>query len=734
VQEELVEDDGTRRERRDRKARRRRSFGVGILATFAVVLSVVTVTIFVISGTSIHNTTKAALEEALALRLETSARVVAREIEGDRSHPKLATTFVQNLRKAYPGTVALVSSKLKTMREASGARDVVVYDVVPQEKDPKALECKALVSARTGPSEDSAARSQTAADKTTMERVIANAAPASTPLIFWQASPEAEGRYYKSGFAPVIADGKVELLVGVDCPADFTASVDEVDRRFTLLGAGSIFVILVSAVFLVRQRVQVPIYRLVRAMEGGDDPEEPARPVHARVRWRDEIGALTDHYNRMVDRLGAQDAELRELYAAAQKKAVFLSGYSKYLVEGVPSAVVAVDPEGIVTVWNEGARAILAKGGAGAVGKPLREMLEPGHPVARALERALKGELSDEALVALGHPGDAEAGEADHEDAGARLVELAAGPFKNPETGAILGAAALVHDRTELERLRRAAARNERLAAVGRLAAGLAHEIRNPLGAISGFAELIERKRGGEDSARLATRLKGEVFELNRFLTEFLAFARDQRITRADEDLNELVRRAAETALQAVGFTVDETRKVLEGAPLARPEGGELRLAIEGDPALSVVAVDAPALKAAIVNIVKNALEAMKGKGALALRLRRSNDRAVLRVRDSGPGVPPELREKIFDPFFTTRDNGVGLGLAIAHKIVVAHGGKIAVRTPDEGGCEFVVRVPLTAAAAESAGPPAVEDDATPMEGAHMPRIEGPAPARSPGA
>lgn len=723
----MVEEDDDppedRRERRARRARRRQSFSVGIFWTFAIVLGFLTFVVFAGTGWFVHATAKSALEDQLNRRLVSVAGMVAREIQGEPGDEDSAALVGRLRQDRWTSDRARTVELCRRARATSGCPDVIVCD--------RSLRVLATADTPANATASEAAGGKRVefatmldAHKATLERVVVDRVPAYTPLYFHQptaspaSSPPEAGRYYAVCYAPVLLPDpvtrrdEVVLFVGVDYPPDFTDAVENVDHMFILLGAGAFVAVLASAMLLLRQRVQLPIYRLVRAMEGGDDAPVPGRPVHARARWPDEIGALTEHYNSMVDRLGTQEGELRRLADEAKKRAEFLTGYSKYLVEGVPTAVVAVAPDQSVTVWNEAAQKMLGKGPE-AVGQPLASVLEPESPVARALLAALRGEVTDQAFVGLGGKGDAEAGETDQDEAGAKLVELAAGPFHTPETGAILGAAALVHDRTELERLRRAAARNERLAAVGHLAAGLAHEIRNPLGAISGFAELLERKKG-EDAARLAARLRGEVLELNRFVTEFLSFARDEKIKRAPEDVGALVRRSAETALGAVGYTAEETKLLLEGQKVSRPKG-ELRVEIEEDPLLKSVPLDGTALKAALVNIAKNAVEAMEQKGVLSLRARLSEDRLVIRIRDTGPGVAPELREKIFDPFFTTRDSGTGLGLAIAHKIVAAHGGKIAVRAPDEGGCEFVVRIPVTDRAAASEGPRPIEADLTPL-------------------
>jgi PAS domain S-box-containing protein len=699
------EDTRGRRARRARKARFRRKFGLGILTTFALILFIVTIAVFLASGAIVHYTAQRALEDELSRRLEGIAGLTADSISKDYGY------FAKELRDKSAKDSARARDELaailRRLRTATDMREIVL--VAP---DGRVLARADETSAVRGGATISVDEEET------LRRALGSGLAVTSKLYWYQSPTDDQGRYYKSAYAPVVLDeaapkGKEpdrRLAVGVEVPADIAAAVDRVDRNFVALGAGACMVVLLCAYLLVRQRVHTPIYRLVRAMEGDRDGDEPGPPVKARVRWTDEIGALTERYNQMVDRLMRQDAELRRLYAEARERAEFLRGYSNYLVEGVPTGVVAVDPTGRVTVWNEAAARIIGLAPDKALGKEKREALGADHPVARALAGALQGAVSDQAIVAIGQAGDAEAGEADHEDAGARLVELAAAPIRD-ERGALLGAAALVNDRTELERLRRSAVRNERLAAVGRLAAGLAHEIRNPLGAIQGFAELLERQQKKaekpvEEATRLVTRLRGEVDELNRFVTEFLAFARDSQIKRSPTDVTLVARRAVETALAATGVSADEVKALLEGKP-ARPRpaddstpralgDGELRVVLDfaQDPGLETFPVDSTAFRMALVNVAKNALEAMHLRGTLTVRVRRSNDRVTVRVRDTGPGIPSDLLEKIFDPFFTTKDKGVGLGLAIAHKAVVAHGGKINVRVPESGGTEFVLRIP----------------------------------------
>src|SRR5690606_1534371 len=139
----------------------------------------------------------------------------------------------------------------------------------------------------------------------------------------------------------------------------------------------------------------------------------------------DEIGVLTEHYNRMVDRLAEKDEKLRELYAEARERADYLSGYSNHLVAGVPSGVVAIDTKGTVTVWNRSACHILRK--EGKVGVPLSAQLGSWHPLLKAFQGALQGSITDQALIVLDDAGSTEA--EDDEDL-TRMVELTCAPFR----------------------------------------------------------------------------------------------------------------------------------------------------------------------------------------------------------------------------------------------------------------------------------------------------------------
>lgn len=234
--------------------------------------------------------------------------------------------------------------------------------------------------------------------------------------------------------------------------------------------------------------------------------------------------------------------------------------------------------------------------------------------------------------------------------------------------------------RLELAAKNRELARRERLAALGEMAAGLAHEIRNPLGGIQLFAGLLVRDLAGEPKPRaLAEKIQKGVHALDTIVTDILAFA-GQNEPRFQPV--RLARLLDETMDMAAGAFAEIGASVMWD----RPFDGSDNAVIEADPCQ---------LQQAVLNLLKNAAEAA-GRGGIVevAAVVDGGDQIGLTVSDNGPGIPPEHLERIFNPFFTTKDRGTGLGLAIVHRIVEAHGGSIRASNRPSGGAVFTLSLP----------------------------------------
>jgi two-component system, NtrC family, sensor histidine kinase HydH len=243
--------------------------------------------------------------------------------------------------------------------------------------------------------------------------------------------------------------------------------------------------------------------------------------------------------------------------------------------------------------------------------------------------------------------------------------------------------------RAEADRLR-----SERLAALGQLSAGLAHEIRNPLNVIKGSAEMLaEKLKNSEPLAReLAGYISSEVNRLNALVARFLDFARPSHLDLRPQKMDEIVERA------------------LESVATQSPDA-QVRVERHYAPGLPEISADAQLCERIFVNLIQNAYQAMDtadGQRENILRLaiapETSNGRKGIgvTVADSGPGVPSELREQIFNPFFTSKTNGVGLGLALVAKFVDDHRGSIHLENDSKPGARFHVFLPYAADEADS--------------------------------
>jgi len=236
--------------------------------------------------------------------------------------------------------------------------------------------------------------------------------------------------------------------------------------------------------------------------------------------------------------------------------------------------------------------------------------------------------------------------------------------------------------RGELAEKDRELQRRERLSALGEMAAGVAHEIRNPLGGIGLYASLLERDLGDlPPQQQIARRISAGVQNLETIVRDILSFAGD-----------------AEPRLAGVLFA-----DVLDSA-LAQtaPQVGAKSVTLEVDDALRAVELwcDAAQVERALLNLVFNALDAVSDGGRVSIRRGASaeSEQAAIVVEDDGPGIEPACLQRIFNPFFTTKDHGTGLGLAIVHRIAEAHGGSVTARNRASGGACFVLSIPTVTA------------------------------------
>jgi len=217
-----------------------------------------------------------------------------------------------------------------------------------------------------------------------------------------------------------------------------------------------------------------------------------------------------------------------------------------------------------------------------------------------------------------------------------------------------------------------------RLAAVGRLSAGLAHEIRNPLASIKGSAEILSDDFPAEHpKRRMLQVLIDEAGRLNDVLTRFLAFARP-----------------SPPCMEPVSLTAELDAVVALLENRSASDRGRLRVEPHGCADVRLRA-DPRQMRQVLMNVLLNALQAGDGTGMVRIRCRRADGRLVIAVQDSGPGFTPEALENAFTPFFTTRSEGTGLGLALSHRIVELHGGTIRLSNSVEGGGLVEVALPI---------------------------------------
>lgn len=372
------------------------------------------------------------------------------------------------------------------------------------------------------------------------------------------------------------------------------------------------------------------------------------RTVH--VNTEDEIGALGKSFNAM------------------------LSSLNEHIIESMTGGVITINMKGIIVTFNRSAELILGYNSEDVIEKSIFEIF-PLNSKNESLTQIIKETLENKLTSS------------------SREINIFSRQGKKIPIGittsllrdkknTFLGIVVTFKDLGYIKHLEEQMRRADRLAAVGSLAAGIAHEIRNPLGSIKGLVQLLQEDLKGDDQKKsYAEVIVKEVDRLNKVVEELLSFARPDE---AELEQN--------YELMNINEVLEQTLQ------LAEHDSKHTRITItkQFSKELPLVSVDKKKLQQAFLNIIINAFAAMESGGTLTVITEYIKVNKLVRIQfqDTGCGIEPDIVSKIFDPFFTAKKEGTGLGLTITHQIISSHKGKLDVRSEIDKGTTFIINMP----------------------------------------
>ncbi|HWR84212.1 MAG TPA: ATP-binding protein [Candidatus Deferrimicrobium sp.] len=421
--------------------------------------------------------------------------------------------------------------------------------------------------------------------------------------------------------------------------------------------------------------------------------EELSKFTESYASFRRIINSLQRKYLELQDEFTAQNAELADANAklvALSEQNLAVSGFLDRILNSISAGVVAVDQTGRITHFNRAASDILGLPAADAAGRLYREVLRPGNPVdANALRSAETGREIISVEKSL------------QRSDGCHLSLSVSTAVLKDDNGTSIGAVEVFHDLTKIKRMEQEIARLNTLAALGEMAATIAHEVRNPLSGIIGFASLLEKELAPDDPKRKhATNIVRGVNTINDIVTTLLNYARVEELNRAEVNLEGFLEAVVEQYRQDLAEKAPDVEIVFRSARSSAREKGN-------------VFIDRLLMRQVLFNVMNNSVDALSQGGKIDIHVRQMprpiaaaeyKDRILLGleetlmetvITDDGPGFAPENLDRVFAPFFTTRKEGSGLGLAMAWKVVKAHGGEIQAGNSPEGGA--IIRILLPA-------------------------------------
>ncbi|MCH8157963.1 MAG: PAS domain-containing protein, partial [Nitrospinae bacterium] len=412
---------------------------------------------------------------------------------------------------------------------------------------------------------------------------------------------------------------------------------------------------------------------------GKGNPQEIEILNRAFQAFNEATEQLQSSYDELQARVKILDLELarkNEELETNLKEKEEVKNYLHNILESLTTGVIVVDRSNNITTFNKTAGSITGVSPETCLRKPLGDVFTTDL-FENLVQRVVK---NDGQALSL----DRELDTPHHGKIHARISASPVMDNREEQIGTVL----IVQDITQLRRLEEEAQRNRRLRATGEMAAGIAHEIRNPLGSIELFSSLLKKDLAeDEEKRKLVEHISSSVRNMDRIISSLLLFAKSPQPSRQKCDLNQLIQELFNNSTEIL--VPANIRPVLDlgDEMIANGDGG--------------------LLKQVFINLIRNGIQAMPDGGELSLRtqkgvgLEKSADCAdsyrqfiTITVTDSGEGISEENLANVFNPFFTTKDQGTGLGLSISHNIIKAHQGTIDVESEEGRGTRFIMNIP----------------------------------------
>jgi len=443
------------------------------------------------------------------------------------------------------------------------------------------------------------------------------------------------------------------LILSVRRPA--LAYLNESRELLSILLPGALILVLV--VYLVLSRFIFSPFRKIKeqAVRAGRQVDEEGN----------EAEAVVLEYERVISSLKQKEAELLALNDSIQSKADTLEQLNQYLLSSSKSGIITLDMSGLVVSLNRAACELLMLDAGSSVGASCQQLMSKYPRISNQILRALQDEVFEGYREVSLTPSEGTI----------ITVGMTVSPIRDNE-GNTVGISVLLNDLTELTDLRREVEEKGRLAALGEMAGGLAHQLRNSMGAINGYGKLVKRRLtdGAESVDNIESLLK-ETHEAEDLIGRFLNFARPFDFDPSLIDLRNLIEETVRS------FRVRDGNEFLE-----------FSLSFAGDLTINA---DQSLLKQALSNMIENSIHAYSGnRGTIRVDCSKSSGGISIEIEDFGKGIPEKDLDKIFTPFFSSRPAGTGLGLPLASKIVHLHGGRITVTSEVGRGTTFCTMIP----------------------------------------